>query len=158
MMKIPIRFLILPIVFCIGCLQLSAQNQYSNFRTMSQKIDALTREYPSLCSAKSIVKTAGGKDIWVLTIGTGDKDNKPGIAVFGGVEGSHLLGKELALGFAESLLKESSSTEIKELLDKITFYVFPDVSPDATEQFFSDLKYERTVNSRSTDDDRDFAF
>ena len=157
-MQIPLRFLFLPIVFCIGNLQLSAQNQYNNFKAMSQKIDALSREYPSVCSVKSLVKTAGGKDIRVLTIGTGNKDSKPGIAVFGGVEGSHLLGKELALGFASTLLKESSSSEIKELLGKITFYVFPDVSPDATEQFFSDLKYERTVNTRSTDDDRDFVF
>ncbi|MEI6048040.1 MAG: M14 family metallopeptidase [Bacteroidota bacterium] len=139
-------------------LQLPAQDQYNNFNSMSRKIDVLNKEYPSICSVKSIVKTAGGKEIWVLTIGNGDKDSKPGIAVFGGVEGNHLLGKELALGFAGSLLKESSSKEIKELLDKITFYVFPDVSPDATEQFFSGLKYERTVNARSTDDDRDFVF
>ena len=154
----PLRFLILTVIFCISSLQLAAQNQYSNFKTMSQKIDALSREYPSICSVKSLVKTTGGKDIWVLTIGTGNKDSKPGIAVFGGVEGSHLLGKELAFGFAGSLLKESSSPETKELLDKITFYIFPDVSPDATEQFFSDLKYERAVNARSTDDDRDFVF
>jgi hypothetical protein len=158
MMRIPLKFLILPIISCVGFFQLTAQNQYNNFRTMSQKIDALSRDHSSICSVKSIVKTAGGKDIWVLTIGTGNKDSKPGIAVFGGVEGSHILGKELALGFAGSLLKESSSEEIKKLLDKVTFYVFPDVSPDATEQFFSDVKYERTVNTRSTDDDRDFVF
>ncbi len=157
-MKVLLRFLFAPIVVFISCLQLSAQSQYNNFRIMSQKIEALGREYPSLCVVKSIVKTVGGKDIWVLTVGTGDKDNKPAIAVFGGVEGNHILGKELALGFAVSLLKESSSVETRELLDKITFYVFPDVSPDATEQFFSELKYERTVNTRSTDDDRDFVF
>ncbi|TAL59002.1 MAG: peptidase [Bacteroidetes bacterium] len=158
MMQKPLRFLFLPILFCIGCLQLSAQNQYSNFNMISQKIDALSKEYPSICSVKSIVKTAGGKDIWVLAIGTGNKDNIPGIAIFGGVEGSHLLGKELALGFATELLKQSSSPEIKDLLDKVTFYVFPDVSPDASEQFFSDIKFERSVNTRSTDDDRDFVF
>jgi hypothetical protein len=157
-MKLSLRFLILSTIFCIGCLSLSAQIQYSNFKTMSQKIDALGKEFPSICSVKSLVKTAGGKDIWVLTIGTGDKDSKPGIAVFGGVEGTHLVGKELAFGFAVSLLKESSAPKIKELLDKITFYVFPDVNPDATEQFFSDLKYERSINSRSTDDDKDFVF
>ena len=157
-MQTLLKIFYLIIVVCTCCQQVSAQNQYSNFKTMSQKIDALSREYPSICSAKSLIKTAGGKDIWVLTIGTGNKDSKPGIAVFGGVEGSHLLGKELALGFAGTLLKESSSSEIKELLSKITFYVFPDVSPDATEQFFSDLKYERTVNTRSTDEDRDFVF
>ena len=158
MKKNPLKSLIILIVFWLGGVQIFAQNQYTNFKTMSQKIDALGREYPSICTVKSLVKTAGGKDIWILTIGTGNKDSKPGIAVFGGVEGSHLLGKELAFGFAGTMLKESSSHETKELLDKITFYVFPDVSPDATEQFFSDIKYERTVNARSTDDDRDFAF
>lgn len=97
MMQKPLRFLFLPILFRIGFLQLSAQNQYSNFNMMSQKIDALSKEYPSICSVKSIVKTAGGKDIWILKIGTGNKDSKSGIAVFGGVEGNHLLGKELSM-------------------------------------------------------------
>ena len=146
------------IILYASCISVTAQAQYNNFKTMSQKIEALKSEYPAICSVKSLVKTAGGKEIYVLTIGTGNRDNKPGIAVLGGIEGSHVLGKELASGFAYTLLKESASPEIKALLDKITFYVFPDVSPDATEQFFSDLKYERTVNSRSTDDDRDFLF
>jgi hypothetical protein len=105
---------------------------------------------------KSLVKTSGGKDIWVLTIGTGDKEKKPGMAVFGGIEGNYLLGKELALGFASNLLKESTNPDIKNLLNSLTFYIFPDVSPDATEQFFAKVKYERTVNARPTDDDRDF--
>jgi hypothetical protein len=157
-MKTSSKFVITLIALLIGCLQLTGQTRYSNFKTMSEKIDALVKQYPSLCSSKSIIKTAGGKDIWVLTLGTGDKDNKPGVAILGGVEGSHLLGKELALGFAASLLKESSTSEIKGLLDKVTFYVFPDVSPDATEQFFAEIKYERNFNARSTDDDKDFSY
>jgi hypothetical protein len=144
------------LLICIGFLQLSAQAQYSNFKTMSEKIDAMARQYPSICSVQSLIKTSGGKEIWVMTIGTGTKDGKPGIAVFGGIEGSHILGKELALGFAGTLLKEANTAEIKGLLDKITFYVFPDVSPDATEQFFSKVKYERNFNTRSIDDDKDF--
>ncbi len=83
-------------------------------------------------------------------------DSKPGIAIFGGVDGSHILGRELALGFATRLLGELSSAETKELLDKITFYVLPDVSPDASEQFFAEVKYKRTGNARPTDDDRDY--
>ncbi|MCJ7448486.1 MAG: M14 family metallopeptidase [Bacteroidales bacterium] len=155
-MKISLKILLLTVIGFVLNHTAEAQNQYNNYRTMLQKVDALTRDYPSLCSSRSLVKTIGGKDILVITIGAGDKDSKPGIAVLGGVEGSHILGKELALGFAVSLLKESDSLEIKNLLNKITFYVFPDVSPDATEQFFSEVKYERNVNARQTDDDRDF--
>jgi hypothetical protein len=150
--------IIFALVLHISGMTITAQAQYNNFKTMSEKIEVLKNEYPAICSVRSLVKTAAGKEIWVLTIGTGNKDSKPGIAVLGGIEGSHVLGKELATGFASTLLKESESTETKALLEKITFYVFPDVSPDATEQFFSDLKFERTVNSRSTDDDTDFLF
>jgi hypothetical protein len=155
-MKSKFKIMILTLLIPFAWVQLSGQGQYNDFRSMSQKINKLGSDYSALCSVKSLVKTSGGKDIWVLTIGTGDRDKKPGIAVFGGIEGNYLLGKELALGFAENILKESASQEIKNLLSSITFYVFPDVSPDATEQFFTGLKYERTVNSKATDDDRDF--
>jgi hypothetical protein len=156
MMKRNFKNFVLCLMIQFAWIQISGQNQYNDFRTMSQKISKLGTDYKSLCTVKSIVKTAGGKDIWVITIGTGDKDNKPGIAVLGGIEGSSLAGKELALGFAENILKESDNQDVKNILNSITFYIFPDVSPDASEQFFSGLKYERTINARSTDDDRDF--
>lgn len=155
-MKIPACNLILAI---IGSLFLSYANshaQYNSHRTMIQKSNALAKEYPSLCTVNTLVKSEGDREIIVLSIGTGERDKKPGIAVIGGIEGSHLLGKELALGFASTLLKESGSPEINSLLGKITFYVFPDVSPDATEQYFSKLKYERNTNSRPVDEDKDF--
>ncbi len=150
------KIMILFLWLMIQGVQLFAQYQYNDFSSMTSKINKLGSEFPGLCTVKSLVKTAGGKEIWVLTIGNGDKDKKPGIAVFGGIEGNYVLGKEIALGFAENILKESSKVEVRNLLNAVTFYVFPDVSPDATEQFFGKLKYERTVNSRSTDDDRDF--
>ena len=156
MKKVFKKMIIRIIVFIAISSQLSAQKQYHDYNTIAKNIQTLTVEYPQLCSVRSLASSAGGKEIWVISIGSGNKDSKPGIAVFGGVGGNHILGRELALGFTNSLLDESTNGEIKELLDKITFYVFPDVSPDASEQFFSDLKYERTGNARSTDDDRDF--
>lgn len=130
--------------------------QINNHRLLALKVNALAAEYPSLCTVKTLAKTNGGKEIYVLAIGTGEKDNKPGIAIAGGIDGSYPFTRELALGFAQNILKESKSSEIKRLLDKITFYVFPDVNPDASEQYFAPLKYERLVNDRKTDNDRDF--
>lgn len=156
-MKLTSKIIIMLLTFLYGWVQISGQKQYSDFKGLSQKINKLGTDYVSLCSVKSIIKTSGGKDIWVLSIGTGDRDKKPGIAILGGIEGNYLLGTELAVGFAENLLKESDNKEIKNLLDRLTFYVLPNVSPDATEQFFSEMKYERTCNARPTDDDRDFS-
>lgn len=131
--------------------------QYRDYKGIASSVSALGKEYPNVCTVKSLVRTEGGKEIWLISVGRGDKDSKPAVAVLGGVEGNHLAGKELALGFAEALLKNSGSAEISGLLDKITFYIFPDVSPDASETFFTKPVYEKLSNSRPADDDRDFA-
>lgn len=157
-MKTASRILILSLLVSSYSMQISAQVQYRNFREIFLKTEMLVREYPALCSVKSLVKTAGGKEILILTIGTGEKDQKPAIAVLGGIDGNYPAGRELALGFAENLLRESENPDIKKLLNSLTFYVFPDISPDASESYFSGLKYERNTNSRSTDNDRDFLF
>ena len=132
-----------------------SQTGYSNYAQQQARLNALSKNYPSLIKLKSIATTQGGKEIWQLTIGTGSTDKKPAIAIVGGVEGNHLLGTELAIAFAESLLKNSTTDSIKSLLEKTTFYVFPNMSPDAMEQYFAAVRYERMGNAKNTDDDRD---
>jgi hypothetical protein len=131
------------------------QQDYSNQATLSARIKALGTKYPQLAKTKVLVQTQGGKDIWMLTIGTGKTEQKPAIAVVGGVEGKHLLGVEMAIGFAEKLLAASNVDSIKTLLNKQTFYIFPNMSPDATDQYFAKVKAERSGNAIKTDDDRD---
>lgn len=145
-MKISFRSITLALIATAFVFPALSQDQYRNYRSMTEKASTLAKEYPALCTVKSLVKTAGGKDIYVLSIGTENKDMKPAVAVIGGIEGNHLLGRELVLGFAGELLKNSENQDIKKLLASITFYVIPDISPDASEQYFSPLKYERVTN------------
>jgi hypothetical protein len=148
------------LALCSLPILLAAQSpaDYSNHQQQSRRIQSLQSNYPSLVQVRSLTKTAGGKDIWMITIGTQPASAKPAIAVVGGVEGQHLLGSELALGFAENLLAASQSDSIRQLLSRTTFYVFPNMSPDASEQYFAKLKYERPGNAVNTDDDRDGRF
>jgi hypothetical protein len=132
-----------------------AQNNYSNYAQQSSRIAALAKNYPQWVKTKSLTKTAGGKDVWQITIGPANADKQPAIAILGGVEGTHLLGTELAIGFAENLLQGINSDSVKSLLNKTTFYIFPNLSPDAMEQYFASLQYERRGNANATDDDRD---
>jgi len=134
---------------------LTTAQGYSDHAKQTARLQALAKSNPQLAKLRSLVKTAGGKDVWQLTIGTGKVDEKPAIVVVGGVEGNHILGTELAIGFAESVLSGSGTDSIKSLLARTTFYVFPNMSPDATEQYFASLKYERQSNTVATDDDRD---
>lgn len=144
-------------MFCLPALT-TAQNTYSNFNSLTDRLNQLEDDYGNLTSLTSLAKTKENRDIWLLTIGSGDVKNHPAIAVIGGVKGSHILGSELAVSFAEKLLANSSSADIKNLLETTTFYVLPRVNPDATEQYFASLKYERDVNATSTNEDRDDAF
>lgn len=154
-MKISIKYLIAAFAAMI-LFNLTAVGQYRDYATLARDMNNLARANPALCEIRSLGKTEGGKDILVLTIGTGDKNSKPGIAVLGGIDGRYVLGRELAAGFAESIISDAGSEEVKALLSKVTFYVFPDVSPDASGQFFAKVKYERSWNARQTDNDRDF--
>ncbi|WP_428236070.1 M14 family metallopeptidase [Gracilimonas sp.] len=135
-----------------------AQDSYSNFNTLTDRLNELEDNHENLAQLTSLAKTKDGRDIWLLTIGSGDVQNQPAIAVVGGAKGSHLLGSELALTFAEKLLANASSEEVSRLLQTTTFYVLPRINPDATEQYFASLKYERDVNTSSTNEDRDDAF
>jgi hypothetical protein len=128
---------------------------YSNHAQLTQRLKTLESSNSNLVKLQSLTKTAGGKDIWLLEIGSGDRVNHPAVAVVGGVEGSLILGPELAVGFAEKLLANAQKDSIKALLATTTFYVFANVSPDATEQYFAKVKYERSANASATDDDRD---
>lgn len=148
------RKLMITTLLCWVAGTICAQD-YSNTAEQANRLNAIVKAYPQLTTLKSLAKTNGGKDIWLLTIGTGKTDTKPAIAVIGGVEGNHLLGTEMAIGFAEQLLKGSASDSIRTLLNRTTYYVFPNMSPDAMEQYFSKIRSERTGNATGTDDDRD---
>jgi len=126
-----------------------AQGDYPTLGQVTQRLQAISGS-GSAAKLSSLTKTEGGKDIWVLKIGKGDTDNKPAIAVVGGAEGFHVLSVELAVQFAERLVKDHSAA-----LDKNTFYVFPNMSPDAYEQYHAALKYERRGNAAKVDHDRD---
>lgn len=141
------------VVLCLG--QTLAQADYSDRQRLAQRVAALSKAYPQFVKTQSLTKSLGGSEIWLVTIGTGQTDQKPALAVVGGIDGKHLLGVELAIGFAENLLANAQQDSVKQLLENQTFYVFPNMSPDATEQYFAALQYERSGNARVTDDDRD---
>lgn len=130
-----------------GFFPASAQDYPTN-REVEQRL----KQIASTSHAKlvSLTKTEGGQDIWALQLGRGDMENKPAIAITGGVEGYHVLSVELALRIAQQFVRDHA-----DLLETTTFYVFPNMSPDAYAQYHSDIKYERRGNSAKVDQDRD---
>ena len=91
---------------------------YPTLQQQTQRLQSLASGNSSV-TLESLTKTEGGKDIWMLSIGTGDLDDKPAMAIVGGVEGSHLLGVEMTIRFAESLVADNADA-----LENTTFYIY----------------------------------
>lgn len=134
-------------------INLTAQTDYRNYAEITNKLKSIESKNASIVKLNSLTKTVGGFDIWGLTLAIGNPATKPAIAIVGGINGSLLLTTEMALNIAENLVENH-----KEILEKTTFYIFPNMSPNASEQYFSTLKYENQGNATSTDDDRDGKF
>jgi len=146
------RSLVLGALICFTSLQLSAQSDYSNYSKLSQRLKNLQSSNAAICKLETLIKTVGGHTIWSLTLSKGDAKNKPAIAIVSGVDGKHILGPEMAVSIAENIVKNHAA-----ILETTTFYIFPNMSPNATENYFSSLKYYKNGNARNTDDDRDGA-
>jgi len=156
-MQLKFRKSVMTVVFSAVFIFPLTAGVFPDNAALTTRIRALAKSHPSVCSVSTVCTTAGGVDILALTIGRGENGEKPGIAILGGIDGRYIHSREMAISFAEELLRRAGEPEINALLDQVTFYVLPDVSPEASAQYFSGLKYERNINSHNTDDDRDFA-
>jgi len=108
---------------------------------------------------RSLGKSRGERDIWLLTLGDadlqGDTTAKPAILIVGDVDAANLLGSELALRMAEDLANRTSEKSVKQLLARCRLYFIPRPSPDAGERFFQPPYSGSALTTRETDDDRD---
>ena len=132
------------------------QSDYKNYASLSSTLRQINSNYKNLTSLKSIGKSVQGKDIWLLTLTKGGKaEEKPALLIAAGLDAYHLAGVESSLQIAERILKDASKDSVNRILESKTIYILPCLNPDAYEQAFSKLKYERNVNATNADNDRD---
>jgi len=151
------KYLIVAVLFITVNLTVIAQSDvgYHSQSALTTKLEALAAQHPDLVKLEVIATTFGDQPVYSLSIADDPDQPKPGLALVGGIDGGYLLGTELVLGFAESLLANLEQDSIRQLLQNVSFYLLPDVSPDASAQHFSSPRYERQLNARPTDNDRD---
>lgn len=126
---------------------------YANYAALSERAKQL--DAAEVVAVGSLGKTAGGREILLLTIGRGEAAKKPAICIVGAVDAAQVLGSELALRMAERLVADQDKEDVKKLLDEVTIYLVPRPDPDAVEKAFAAPYREVAGNGRKTDDDRD---
>lgn len=134
--------------------QKAAVEGYANFDTLRVQLEQIARS--PFAKLSMLGRTREGREVFLLTIGKGKVDDRPGVLVIGGLDATQLFGSELAVRVARQLVERATSDEdAARLLERATFYVIPRASPDACEFFFSRPFEERATNTRPTDVDND---
>ena len=139
-------------------------DKYYTYDEVVQAIKALNKVYPDLTEAVMLGKSEENREIWALEINnkaTGDKLSKPGVYVDGNIHGNEIQAGEVVLYFADYLLKNyKTNPEIKNLVDKNSYYLIPSVNVDGRYHFFVDANTASTNRGlrRPKDDDRDGLF
>lgn len=137
----------LSLFFLLVVASIHAQNDYLSYDNLTKKLKEIESKN-SAATLKSIGKSTGGKDIWLLTLSESITP-KPALLIAGGIDGRHQAGTQMIVQLVEQLLQN------KQLYKDKTLYFIPSVNPDAIASFFSKVKAERSGNATPTDDDRD---
>lgn len=138
-----------------------AWNRYYDYKGYTSILQNLNKAYPDLSDLKSLGKSYGGKEIWVMTITnkkTGAHTTKPGMYIAGNIHANEIQATEVTLYTAWYLLENyNRNAWIKDLVDTRSFYIIPTQSPDSRDKFMYEAN---TANSPRTgqvprDDDGD---
>src|SRR4051794_15555895 len=74
---------------------------YANDAAFAASVKELATS--NLVTVTPLAKTLGGRQVLLITVGTGEVDKKPAILVMGTTHGPHLLGSEVSLRVAQQL-------------------------------------------------------
>lgn len=108
------------------------------FAEYESTLKNLSKDYSEITELFSLGTTWRENNIWCLKITnkTIDDSKKTGIAVIANIHGGEQEGGESALYSAIALCKNSTTKEIKEILDGYIIYIVPVMNPDGYIQSF----------------------
>lgn len=142
--------------------KVSAQwNRYHDYAQATKLVQELAAAHPEVAKLKSLGKSYGGREMWVLTVTNfekGDDASRPAMWIDGGIHANEIQASEVVLYTAWFLCEMRGESEtVKRLLDERVFFLMPMMSPDSRDEHFyeaNDTHSPRT-GQRPVDDDKD---
>ncbi|MGH7149549.1 MAG: M14 family zinc carboxypeptidase, partial [Planctomycetota bacterium] len=132
---------------------------YRDEAALEAALRSLVAGSDGAASLASIGVSRAGRPIHLLRLASRDSpppDERPAILVVAGLEGTHLLGTEVAVEAARALLSaRGKDAAVDGFLAESVLYLVPRASPDAALARFERPLAERRGNLRPVDDDRD---
>jgi len=139
--------------------EVSLATDYYRSRALGKHLMFLAEQNPELVRVQSIARSIGRRNVWLVEVGRGvkqDRKTRPAMLVVAGIEGDDLIGCSVAVSWVEHLVEQyGSDAGVTRLLKTTTVYIIPRLNPDAAEYFFARPKLEMSLNNKPADDDHD---
>lgn len=142
-----IWLLLLPVTMLFAQSNLTF-DQYHNSGEVVRILKEMHRTRPDDTRLHEIAVSPGGEPLIILEIGS-NQDDCPAVFAGANFEGNYPLVTEGALMLAKMVLDSSKYSS------GLKWYILPAPNPDAAKGFFSKIKYNRTVNDITINDDVD---
>lgn len=128
------------------------RNRYLNHAELTATLESWASTYPDITRLQSIGKTAEGRELWLLIIGSQPDETRPAAWIDGNMHAAELCGSSVALAIAEDIINlhasgappRNMSTAVCEALRDVHFYVLPRISPDGAEVMLGESRFVRS--------------
>lgn len=125
-------------------------DHYYKYDELEKDLKFFAEKYPDLCDLESICVTEEKRNVYAMTITnkkTGKALDKPAFHIDGNTHAGEVTGSMAAMHAIDVLLTGyGEDSKITTLLDRMTIYVVPRISPDGAETYLTTPYSIRSVN------------
>jgi Zinc carboxypeptidase len=136
----------------VSALHRGFRSSYLDYAELTAQVKSWAESYPKVVRLTSLGTTPGGREQWLITIGTEPDRIRSAAWVDGNMHASEVAGSSVALAIAEDLIRLHVEGSVRELPAPIAdrlkhglVYVLPRMSPDGAEQVLKSGRYVRSV-------------
>ena len=125
-------------------------DHYYKYDELEKNLKYFSDKYPELCDSESICVTEENRNVYAMTITnkkTGAALDKPAFHIDGNTHAGEVTGSMAAMHAIDVLLTGYGEDKvITKILDRMTIYVVPRISPDGAETYLTTPYSIRSVN------------
>ena len=125
-------------------------DHYYKYDELEKNLKYFSEKYPELCDLESICVTEENRNVYAMTITnkkTGAALDKPAFHIDGNTHAGEVTGSMAAMHAIDVLLTGYGEDKvITKILDRMTIYVVPRISPDGAETYLTTPYSIRSVN------------
>lgn len=125
-------------------------DHYYKYDELEKNLKYFSDKYPELCDLESICVTEENRNVYAMTITnkkTGEALDKPAFHIDGNTHAGEVTGSMAAMHAIDVLLTGYGEDKvITKILDRMTIYVVPRISPDGAETYLTTPYSIRSVN------------